>query len=111
MTDHEQLHELYDLSNEGEAEWWPSLVAYDPAWSHDGVWPRAVWLYGHTVDLVYDDALDLVRAEAERWLVERGWVFTCSGHERFYAGLTPEGYTISFTSLAEAIKHEMEHNQ
>ena len=92
-----ELNELHILSDGGKAGWWHELVHL----THRGC------EYGLTPDrdnpkILPSDALDLVRAEAERWLVEKGWVFERQQERTCY---TPCDYSIRFHTLAEALKH------
>ena len=100
MTDEEKLNKLYDLSEKGKAEWWPDEVYFV-----ETKWPNGTGFYFGNEKLPDQIALDLVRAEAERWLVERGWRFE---RKRDLTCYTPLDYTIRSYSLADALKHEME---
>ena len=112
MTDNEQQHELYDLSEEGKAEWWPVCVIRFRYANRVTRWDYFVYvLDDDATEIALQHALDLVRAEAERWRAERGWEITRGTSGVVCWGYAADYSVITKSSLAEAIKYEMENNQ
>lgn len=98
-----QLNELWELSEEGKAEWWPD----DLVWSeyhdmfelHDG--EGAVVVSGQ-------HAHDLVTAEAERLLVGKGWELHRDAGGRGYEWYIYDGEVYldkCLDSLPEALRY------
>lgn len=64
-----QLTKLWELSDNGKAEWWPDTVWLrknnQPYYSHDEGYEDS--------PMEIDDALHIVKGHAEDWLRGRGW--------------------------------------
>jgi len=71
VHDQAQLATLWELSDEGKAEWWPEQLNYDEGNMISGWW----YTYDNITSASMEEhhALDIVRGSAERWLVSHGW--------------------------------------
>lgn len=117
----DQLTALHELAKScpGEVEgceWWPGCLRYEPEWYNEDCGPYSVWLYGDSIggfEIDPQHALDLVTAEAERWLVVEGWEISKDtggvGYEWWIN--SGENYLDKcLYTLHDALKHAMEHS-
>lgn len=124
-----QLMELWKLSDEGKTEWWPNLITvgvkvippeeYEVSPSQrrdarlgrlDREVPFFCWTLGGKLTgistIQTQHALDLVTAEAERWLDGKGWYLfadSCQGKSWCLDGSNPT----NGKNLPEALTHVM----
>ena len=64
-----ELNELWELSGEGDAEWWPHAFVVRTVDERGDVY----WQYIDR-DMLHQHALTIVRDAVEGWLVGQGWV-------------------------------------
>lgn len=107
---HEQLEALWQLSDEGRAEWWARSDAMGPVLrreeSPDG---DMFWLYW-SAWCDPQHALDLVTCEAERWLVGKGWgIFKSGPYTKYTPPRLAAGFDI-FESIPEALAYANREN-
>lgn len=109
-----ELSALYELSDGGKAGWWPDVVVFDRDWGMGWSFISRGTPSDSYVRINPQHALDLVRAEAERRLVEKGIeVFRGNANRggvsyEYYPD--PESSTRAWQAdtLAEALSHAME---
>ena len=118
MNHHEQtdkrpltkLEELWELSEKGTAIWWPKIDNGSPA-IKEFIKEIAMYIGNNVVVLNHLEdsrwtqfALDIVIAEADRWLQNKGWnIWRSDGRTKYCPPITGQ-----YWSLAEALKHAIE---
>jgi hypothetical protein len=111
-TPTDQLTALHEL-----AKTWPGGIEQCEWWRRDVELVKRYWSNGYdflaytdgqcgrcdgSVEISTSMVLDLITAEAERYLVGKGWVFERQPKTTCY---TPNDYTIRFHTLPEALAH------
>ena len=100
-----QLTTLWELSDEGKAEWWPEQLNYDEGNMISGWW----YTYDNITSASMEEhhALDIVRGSAERWLSDRDWECVRIAQGKGHNYWCKKDWSLKgLTSLADAIRAE-----
>lgn len=100
-----ELNELWELSGEGDAEWWPHAFVVRTVDERGDVY----WQYIDR-DMLHQHALTIVRDAVEGWLVGQGWVcirYRTNNRYELKKTAPAEHWSIEHT-LPDAVRYAME---